>query len=186
MSELETNKIAVTHAEISNIESYIQEKNTAVLTVMFTDIKGFTELTEQKGEQYATEFRKQHDAILKQIIEADGAGLIIKFIGDAVMAVFSEPSIAVERALKIQQALHEFNTSQQLFEPIIVRIGLHMGQVSIANSLQADVFGRHVNRASRIESLADGGQIYLSYSVFDSAKGWLASHNNLLWKNHGF
>jgi class 3 adenylate cyclase len=181
----EPEKIDVSSAEILNIQSYIQKKNTAVLTIMFTDIKGFTELTEQQGEQYATQFRMKHDEILTQIIEQDGAGLIIKFIGDAVMAVFSEPSIAVERALKIQQQLDEFNNSQHEFEPMRVRIGLHMGQVSIANNLQADVFGRHVNRASRVESLADGGQIYLSYAVFDSAKGWLSSHKNLLWKNHG-
>jgi class 3 adenylate cyclase len=181
----ESQKIDVTSAEILNIESYIQKKNTAVLTIMFTDIKGFTELTEQKGEQYATQFRIKHDEILTQVIEEDGAGLIIKFIGDAVMAVFSEPSIAVERALKIQQRLDEFNNSQHDFEPMRVRIGLHMGQVSVANNLQADVFGRHVNRAARVESLADGGQIYLSYSVFDSAKGWLSNHKNLLWQNHG-
>ena len=181
----ETPKINVTSAEILNIESYIQRKNTAVLTIMFTDIKGFTELSEQKGEQYATQFRMKHDEILTNIIEQDHAGLIIKFIGDAVMAVFSEPSIAVERALQIQQRLNEFNVSQQEFMPINVRIGLHMGQVSIANTLQADVFGRHVNRAARVESLADGGQIYLSYPVFDSAKGWLTSYKDLLWQNHG-
>ena len=109
----ETPKINVTSAEILNIESYIQRKNTAVLTIMFTDIKGFTELSEQKGEQYATQFRMKHDEILTNIIEQDHAGLIIKFIGDAVMAVFSEPSIAVERALQIQQRLNEFNVSQQ-------------------------------------------------------------------------
>jgi class 3 adenylate cyclase len=182
----ETKKIAVTSAEILNIQSYIQRKNTAVLTVMFTDIKGFTELTEQKGEHYANEFRIRHDEILTEVIEAEGAGLIIKFIGDAVMAVFSEPSVAVERALQIQQRLAEFNASQQDFEKMNVRIGLHIGQVSVANTLQADVFGRHVNRASRIESLADGGQIYLSYPVFDSAKGWLAGHDNLCWQSHGF
>jgi len=181
----ETANIAVNSAEILSIQSYIQSKNTAVLTIMFTDIKGFTELTEQKGEQYATQYRIHHDEILTQVIEADGAGLIIKFIGDAVMAVFSEPSVAVERALKIQQRLDEFNASQQAFEPINVRIGLHTGQVSIGNALQADVFGRHVNRAARIESLADGGQIYLSYTVFDSAKGWLANHKNIRWQNHG-
>jgi class 3 adenylate cyclase len=181
----ETNNIAVSSAEILSIQSYIQSKNTAVLTIMFTDIKGFTELTEQKGEQYATQYRIHHDEILTQVIEEDGAGLIIKFIGDAVMAVFSEPSVAVERALKIQQRLDEFNAAQQEFEPINVRIGLHTGQVSIGNTLQADVFGRHVNRAARIESLADGGQIYLSYTVFDSAKGWLANHKNIQWQNHG-
>lgn len=181
----ETKKIDVTSAEILSIQSYIQQKNTAVLTIMFTDIKGFTEITEQKGEQYASRFRSIHDEILTKVIEKDGMGLIIKFIGDAVMAVFSEPSVAVERALQIQQRIDEFNDSQHEFVPMKVRIGLHMGQVSIGNSLQADVFGRHVNRASRVESLADGGQIYLSYSVFDSAKGWLASHDNLIWKNHG-
>lgn len=181
----ETNNIAVSSAEILSIQSYIQSKNTAVLTIMFTDIKGFTDLTEQKGEQYATQFRTHHDEILTQVIEQDGAGLIIKFIGDAVMAVFSEPSVAVERALKIQQRLDDFNAAQQEFEPINVRIGLHTGQVSIGNTLQADVFGRHVNRAARIESLADGGQIYLSYTVFDSAKGWLANHKNIQWQNHG-
>lgn len=181
----ESNKIAVTSAEILTIQSYIQQKNTAVLTIMFTDIKGFTELTEQKGEHYSTQFRTHHDKILTQVIEAEGAGLIIKFIGDAVMAVFSEPSVAVERALLIQQRLDEFNASQQEFAAMNVRIGLHMGQVSIASNLQADVFGRHVNRAARIESLADGGQIYLSYAVFDSAKGWLNNHKHLRWKNHG-
>lgn len=181
----ESNKTAVTSAEILTIQSYIQQKNTAVLTIMFTDIKGFTELTEQKGEHYSTQFRTHHDKILTQVIEADGAGLIIKFIGDAVMAVFSEPSVAVERALQIQQRLDEFNASQQEFAAMNVRIGLHMGQVSLANTLQADVFGRHVNRAARIESLANGGQIYLSYAVFDSAKGWLNNHKNLRWQNHG-
>lgn len=181
----ETKKIDVTSAEILSIQSYIQQKNTAVLTIMFTDIKGFTEITEQKGEEYASRFRCIHDEILTTIIEKDGMGLIIKFIGDAVMAVFSEPSVAVERALLIQQQIDAFNNSQHEFVPMKVRIGLHMGQVSVANSLQADIFGRHVNRASRVEGLADGGQIYLSYSVFDSAKGWLAGNKDLVWQSHG-
>ena len=154
----ETNNIAVSSAEILSIQSYIQSKNIALLTIMFIDIKGFTELTKQQGEQYATRFRIHHDEILTQAIEENSAGLIIKFIGDAVMSVFSEPSVAVERTLKIQQRLDKFNAAQHEFEPINVRIGLHTGQVSISNTLQADVFGPHVNRAARIESLADGGQ----------------------------
>lgn len=94
----ETNNIAVSSAEILSIQSYIQSKNIALLTIMF--IKGFTELTKQQGEQYATRFRIHHDEILTQAIEENSAGLIIKFIGDAVTSVFSEPSVAVERTLK--------------------------------------------------------------------------------------
>ncbi|MBN1595461.1 adenylate/guanylate cyclase domain-containing protein, partial [candidate division FCPU426 bacterium] len=72
-------------------------------------------------------------------------------------------------------------------EAIAVRIGLHMGQVAVENSIQLDMFGRHVNRASRVEGLADGGQIYMTYPVVDSAKSWLGEKINrkLTWKMHG-
>lgn len=180
------NELTVSNDEILSLKDYIHQKNTAVLTVIFTDIKGFTQITEEKGEQIASELRKKHDEILVQIIQQDQAGLVIKFIGDAVMAVFSEPSVAVERALMIQQKLAEFNVDNPDLDDIIVRIGMHMGQVAVDDNIEVDVFGRHVNRASRIESLANGGQIYLGFSVFDSAKGWLKNQKHLIWQSHGY
>jgi class 3 adenylate cyclase len=184
-AENEIDELNISSNEIKNVRKYLEKRNTAVITTMFTDIKDFTLITEEKGEEYSIKLRKIHDEILQNIIEENNVGLVVKFIGDAVMAIFSEPSAAVERALMIQQKINEFNQSTDEFENIAVRIGLHMGQVTIDDAIQADVFGRHVNRASRIESLADGGQIYLSYSVFDSAKGWLASNERLIWTLHG-
>ena len=184
-TENEIEELDISTNEIQNVRKYLEKRNTAVITTMFTDIKDFTLITEEKGEEYSIKLRKIHDDILQNIIEENNIGLVVKFIGDSVMAIFSEPSSAVERALMIQQQIKEFNESNDDFENIAVRIGLHMGQVTIDDKIQADVFGRHVNRASRIESLADGGQIYLSYSVFDSAKGWLASNESLIWKLHG-
>jgi len=178
-------QIDISNEEISNINGYIKRKNTAVLTVMFTDIKNFTLITEEKGEKYSRGIRETHDKLLTDIIQKNNDGLVIKFIGDAVMAVFSEPSSAVERALEIQKAIAVFNNNHPAYEDLSIRIGMHMGQVAVDDNVQADVFGRHVNRASRIESLADGGQIYLSYTVFDSAKGWLSEHNNIQWQPHG-
>lgn len=179
------NDMQVSDSELRSIRSYIEQKDTAVLTVMFTDIQGFTDATELHGEEYSTRLRQHHDRIMREVIEEERIGLIIKFIGDAVMAVFAEPSAAVERALLVQQRMREFNASQQEFEPLNVRIGLHMGQVAIGADVQPDVFGRHVNRAARIEALADGGHIYLSYPVFDSAKGWLSARKDLIWQFHG-
>lgn len=177
--------IEIDKNDISNLLQYIQHRQTAMLVIMFTDIKGFTALTERKGDEYAARLRSVHDDIMKSTIEENEAGKIIKYIGDAVMAVFAEPTAAVQKALAVQEAFANFNESNPDLEDIEIRIGLHMGQVAIENNLQADIFGRHVNRASRIEGLADGRQIYMSYPVFDSAKGWLAGKNNLGWKLHG-
>lgn len=172
--------------ESSSLQDYLSSHHTTVLTVMFTDIKGYTELSEQQSENYVTALRNAHDQLLINTIEADKAGLVVKHIGDSVMAVFAEPSMAVERAIKIQQGIVEFNQQNTQWQDIEVRIGLHMGQVTIEGQVTQDIFGRHVNRAARIESLADGGQIYLSYTVFDSAKGWLSHQQHYGWHSHGY
>jgi hypothetical protein len=108
----------------------------------------------------------------------------VKSIGDSLMCIFAKPSVAVERAIEIQETLAEYNQSHSDDSPIEVRIGMHMGQVLVEDELQTDVFGRHVNRAARVESLADGGQVLLTLSVYDSAKGWL-TERQLIWHDHG-
>lgn len=183
--DMERVQVAVTSEELGTIEEYRKRKNTSVLVIMFTDIKGFTRITEEKGENYSGELRRFHDTILMDTIQRDDAGIVIKFVGDAVMAVFSEPASAVEKALEIEERIRELNESHAEYEDIEVRIGLHMGQVAVENNVQMDIFGRHVNRASRVEAAADGGQIFLTYSVFDSARGWLADRNEFAWENHG-
>lgn len=172
-------------AEKGKINAYIQKHRTAMLTVMFTDIEGYTELTERKGDSYVARLRQYHDELLKTIIEENGSGMVVKFIGDAVMAVFSEPSTGVKRAIDIQIALAKFNEEHTEFEDISVRIGLHVGQIAVEDDVQLDIFGRHVNRAARVESLAVGGQILATYPVWDSAKGWLDASDEIGCVSHG-
>ena len=173
--------------ELISVDNYRKIRETSVLTVMFTDIKGFTDLTEEKGEIFSAKVRKTHNSILIPIIEENNEGLIVKHIGDSIMAVFSEPSTAVARAIKIQQALNRFNKQNSDDINLEVRIGLHMGQIAIENDIDLDLFGRHVNRASRVEGLADGKQIFMTYPVFDSARGWIDQHRigTVSWKKHG-
>lgn len=152
---------------------------------MFTDIEGFTDLTEEMGDKLAAELRSQHDKILTDIIQENDSGLVIKYIGDAIMAVFAEPSAAIAKSVQIQNSIARFNLKDNGLPAIKIRIGLHMGQVTIEDNVELDIFGRHVNRAARIESLAQGGQILMSYSVFDSAQGWVVAQKNLGYKQHG-
>ncbi len=174
-------------AELESVDRFRRLRETAVLTIMFTDIVGYTELTEARGEQHANEVRRLHDDVLESVITEGDAGVIVKHIGDAVMAVFSEPSTAVERALRIHERLGDAAEARPDLGPISVKIGLDMGQVTVEERIDADVFGRHVNRASRVEGLARGGQVLMTYSVFDSARGWLSTPANehLTWASHG-
>jgi class 3 adenylate cyclase len=173
--------------EIASVESFRRMKDTAVLTIMFTDIVGFTELTEEKGERYSNEVRRLHDEVLETAVSEGGAGLVVKHIGDAVMAVFSEPSTAVERALQIHDGLDRLARDRPDIDPLEVKVGLDMGQVTVEEQVDVDVFGRHVNRASRIQGLAGGGQVLMSYTVFDSARGWLTgpASERFEWASHG-
>ena len=177
----------LTTQDLSSIEHYRMQRQTSVLVILFTDIKGFTEIAERQGDRQALELLRRHDEIVVKAIEDGGAGLVVKHIGDSVMAVFAEPSTAVERALRIQEETAAFNEAHGELEALGIRIGLHLGQVAVENQTQLDLMGRHVNRASRVENLADAGQIYLTYPVFDSARGWLRSHTGrpLGWKLHG-
>ncbi len=177
----------LTTQDLSSIEQYRIRRQTSVLVILFTDIKGFTEIAERRGDRHAVELLRRHDEIVVKAIEDGGAGLVVKHIGDSIMAVFAEPSTAVERALRIQEETAAFNEAGPGTETLGIRIGLHMGQVAVENQAQFDLVGRHVNRASRVESMADEGQIYLTYPVFDSARGWLRAQTGrtLDWKLHG-
>lgn len=166
---------ALASDELRRIDEYRREKNTSVLVVMFTDLTGSTRLAEDRGEDAYNALRRHHNDILLGIIERDGAGRFVKNIGDAIMAVFAKPSDAVERALEIQHALREHNADAEPAERIVVRIGMHMGQVAKDNATATDVFGRHVNRAARVESLTPPGHILVTQPVYDSAKGWIDS-----------
>src|SRR5580700_2702401 len=97
--------------EMNLVDKFRQSHNASVLTIMFTDIQGFTRLTEERGDAFSNEVRRAHDGILGPLIEREGAGRVIKHIGDAVIAVFSEPSTAVARALEIQEALRRHNSA---------------------------------------------------------------------------
>jgi adenylate cyclase len=135
---------------------------TREVTVLFTDIVGFTGRTEQLSAEDTANFLNNHFALLSQCIEAE-RGTIDKFIGDAAMALWNatEPQPdhalrAVRTAVAIRAALGADNARQR--SPVRLRIGLHSGPVVVGNigsstRMNYTVVGDTVNTASRIESL---------------------------------
>ena len=121
--------------------------------IMFTDIVGYTSLM-GSDEKKAFELLNKNRQIHKPVIEEFG-GSWIKELGDGIMASFPSVSSAVYAAIKIQELCHMENAYQ-------LRIGIHQGEVIFESG---DIFGDAVNIASRIQSLASPGSIFVSESV---------------------
>ena len=159
------------------------EDTTSLAVVFFDDVKGSTVLKERMAatsdEQAFQMLRKEHDALVTEIITRDGAGEVLKSTGDGVLAILRKPSVAVERALEIQERLHE--------HPFLkVRIGLDMGEVSFESGglNLRDAFGRHVDWAARAMDMAEAGHICVTRSVYTDAFSWIGKRK-VAWKEHG-
>jgi len=161
----------------------VRAETTAVRVVFFTDMKGSTALKQEMAERWDENafqrLRVQHDALLTEIITRDEAGEIIKSTGDGVLAIFHKPSTAVERALEIQEGFRGHPQIQ-------VRVGIDMGEVRVESfgGKTVDVFGRHVDWAARAMSLADGGHICVTRSIYTDAFSWITK-GRIAWKEHG-
>ena len=94
--------------------------NVKDLTVLFTDLKGSTELYDRVGDLKAFNLVNQHfESLTKVIVKNNGA--IVKTIGDAIMATFANPLDSVKAATEIVEDLNEFNR-QTGGEDIIIKI----------------------------------------------------------------
>ena len=137
-----------------------------VVTIMFTDIVGFTPQAEALDEVRSAELLNAHFELLGAIIDAEH-GIIDKYIGDAVMAVWGaiqrmpdHADRACRAALAIAAAIAADNRSRRErgLPPIRLRIGLHSGQVTVGNigapgRVNYTVVGDSVNVAQRLEQL---------------------------------
>jgi adenylate cyclase len=152
------------------------------VTIMFTDIVGFTTMSElmEPSEVAATLnefFRAMTDVIF------DHQGTLDKFIGDAILAVFGAPFEqddhalnAVHAAIAMRQALADLN-SRRPDRPLNMRIAIHSGRalagdIGSPKRREFTVLGDTVNTTSRLESsVAKPGQIVISKDTYDRLGG---------------
>ncbi len=130
------------------------------LTVMFTDIAGFTAYAAAHGDRAAARLVHLHDAAVLPAIRRH-SGRVLKRLGDGLMAAFSSPAAGLGAALEMQQAARG----------VRLRIGIHAGP---ARSHAGDLIGHEVNVAARIAERATGGEIVVSDAVRGAAVGLAA------------
>lgn len=137
------------------------------LTILFTDLKGSTELYDRAGDVSAYSVIQKHFEILARAVK-NHSGAIIKTMGDAIMASFSTPSSGVAAALEMLAGMEELNQEPGNNHPLGLKIGLHEGSALVVNADdRLDYFGQTVNIAARVQGLAGAGEILMTPSVFN-------------------
>ena len=152
------------------------------MTVFFSDLEGFTELTERLEPEVLTEILTQYLTEMSNIAIKWG-GTIDKFIGDALLVFFGDPnsngnkedaiacvSMAIEMLEKLK-ILRNFWRDKGISKPLNARIGIHTGVCTVGNfgsedRLDYTIIGNGVNLASRIETSAEPNRILLSEDTY--------------------
>ncbi|MBD3610719.1 MAG: adenylate/guanylate cyclase domain-containing protein [Gammaproteobacteria bacterium] len=130
------------------------------ITILFTDIVDSTGIWEKQGDIRARILVDRHNRLLFAVIKKYH-GRVVKTIGDSIMATFKAPEDAVHAAIGMQQAVHSLNKNIKEFN-FNIRIGIHSGPTLVEKD---DIFGDAVNIASRVENLAQAGEILVSDTV---------------------
>jgi adenylate cyclase len=132
---------------------------------MFTDIVGFTALT-QTDESSALKLLERHNRLLRPVFPRFH-GREIKTEGDKFLVEFDSALEATTCAVELQRFLHELNLTAAPDAKIVIRIGVHLGDVVHTGD---DILGDSVNIASRIEPLATPGGICVTEPVFSQVR----------------
>jgi class 3 adenylate cyclase len=137
--------------------------------LLFSDLAGSTALYQRIGEAQAFRLVTEHFSLLREEIER-AHGAVVKTIGDAVMASFTDPVNALNAALSIQRRMRDFDTCGAADPGSMVRIGIHAGPAYLVTlNDRIDYFGTTVNIAARSQREARGGEIVVTDAVLTDA-----------------
>ncbi len=142
-----------------------------VVTVLFTDIRGYTSLAETLSPEENFQFVNAFHGRMGPIIKQNG-GFVNQYLGDGIMAIFTQnPQDALRAAIAMQMELGAYNQerSTESEMPLSIGVGLHtgslvMGIIGDKDRMEAATIADSVNTASRIENLTKhyGASILLS------------------------
>jgi adenylate cyclase len=179
--------LAATAHEVANLPEFARVFSRALIkpktpmkvsyvTLLFTDLVGSTALYSDLGDAEAFRFVDDHFDVLQRAI-AQASGVVVKTMGDAVMASFLDAQRALAAA---DNMLRDFNVfckqKGARYETVALKVGMYSGPcyVVTANEI-SDYFGQTVNIAARLQGLAGPGELIITAADYDdiSARGSL-------------
>ncbi|MBO5238383.1 MAG: adenylate/guanylate cyclase domain-containing response regulator [Lachnospiraceae bacterium] len=162
------------------------------LTVLMSDLRGFTSLSEDLEPEEVTELLNLYFAKMAEAI-TQYHGTIIELLGDGILAVFGAPLYsdeqteeAIAAAITMQNLMGEVNAycTKKKYTPLEMGIGIHRGEAFIGNvgsekMMRYNVIGKVVNECSRIEGYSVGGQILISKEGLETVSCPVEIHNQM-------
>lgn len=148
----------------SEVMSPTEEITVGAQVVLFTDLRGSTALYHGLGDAPAYALVRDHFSVISEAVRAQH-GTLVKTIGDAVMATFSQVDEALAAVREMHRLLNTGNTRGG--EPLVLKSSLHVGPCLAVNANERlDFFGTTVNLAARMIGCCHGGDLAVSDELF--------------------
>ncbi len=143
--------------------------NLKSLTLVFTDLKGSTDMYARVGDAHAYNAVRDHFSLLFDVVRKRN-GAVVKTMGDAVMATFNSPAEGSQAGLDMVNAVKKWNEKRDGKETLGLKVGIHEGAtIAVSNDDRVDFFGQTVNVAARVQGLAEAGEVWLTESIHSAA-----------------
>jgi class 3 adenylate cyclase/CHASE2 domain-containing sensor protein len=172
------------------VQAFQRKHHTGVVTLVFTDVVGSTQLKQDLGDLTAIHLLERHQEAVRELLGRFGDAEEIDTAGDSFFLVFVRPSDAVKFSLLLQARLREL--AAETGHPVFDRIGIHVGEVVIDEREDSgkDLYGIQVDTCARISGLGQSKQILMGRFAFDNARQVLKGQElegigALSWLNHG-
>jgi class 3 adenylate cyclase len=146
--------------------SAMERKLAAILAA---DVVGYSRLIEQDEAGTIAALKDRRTNIFNPLV-TNHRGRVVKMMGDGVLVEFASAVNAVQCAVQLQQKMGEANTGVGEDRPIVLRVGINLGDVVVDGS---DIYGDGVNIAARLEGIAEPGTVCISGTVYDQVKNKL-------------
>jgi adenylate cyclase len=143
-------------------ESRQQTSPEGMVTIVFTDVEGSTEMIDTIGETDWLELMMTHNRIVRGCVQAHG-GDVVRSEGDGFMLLFASVNTALGFAADVQQLLAD-HCERNPDRPLRVRIGMHTGNIFQSDD---DFLGKAIVLAARITGRARGAQILISEACWE-------------------
>ena len=137
------------------------------VAILFSDLTGSTALYTHVGDAAAFRVVDDHFDVMRAVVEGEG-GVVVKTMGDAVLAAFSGPDACARAAVRSLVDFETFRRKLEHGDRIGLKLGMYAGPCYVVSANGAlDYFGQTVNIASRVQHLADSGELVLAEATYE-------------------